>query len=449
VTPRRERILRTAVNLVVGLDFGTSTVKCIVTAERVGEGVYHRKVIKIDGQSLFPSAAYFRDGILSIGEPPSHDSAIIFRSTKSCLRCQVLKEEPCRRCFDGTGLSAELVVWAILSYCVSRIKDAIRKRLPDNAYAIDWERVEWKMGVPLDSAEQEPLRCLFRDILWRAVHYGETVKKHTPLAELGDAYSKMGDIHCPPDAWSNCFVVQEALVAVNAFLLAHENRKLIEPGLYCLCDVGAGTLDVAFFRYSNRADRPIVFYAASSTRVGGDSFAEVLSKVLMREQSGVALRQAYDQAILMLAHDCANACRKLRSCFSLASPEIERISKSMQRGRNIAFDRAYKKENAGERWEGLKVILMGGGASIPDVPEFLKSNIRYPSPDDPIRADEVTFDVAPLEGATRLHGIAHGLSIPIARYSEHWDPSEFGPIDLRAREAYDPFPGGDPYGGPG
>src|SRR5437773_8447449 len=124
----------------VGFDFGTSTVKCIVCAKLGERGEKTiRFMIPICKQPLFPSLAWEHDGQLYLGSCSARN-ARMFRSVKSCLRCDVLKESHCNRCFDGSALTSELISWALLSFAVSRILDDLRKRYPKDNY--EWISID-------------------------------------------------------------------------------------------------------------------------------------------------------------------------------------------------------------------------------------------------------------------------------------------------------------------
>lgn len=415
--PRAE-LAKIPVALTVGLDFGTSTVKCIVQAAVGERRRRERHVLSIHGEKLFPSLAWEWDGALTIGEQP-HPEARCYRSVKVCLRCPILKSEPCRRCFEGTTLRAEIVSWAILSYCLQSIRNEMQKIYPEENYSINWDRnVEWNMGVPLDGLDQKPLLDLFRDLFWRAVHFGGQVGQTTPCGVLISRYERLSDEHCPTQKRSDCFVLPEADVAVNAFL---ESQRNIEDGLYFICDVGAGTTDVSFFRFAQNADRPIIFYGTSSTRVGVDDFAAVIAQHLCAQKPQLSSEQA-----LSAAH------RFILEGLRILRPEFRRyggryaafdcVYSTMTDAFRRAFSRAYAKEHAWDHWRGLRGALIGGGRNLPGVASVVEQDLTYGNPHETIRPEMVTLRIAPIPEATDLHGIAYGLSIPMAEYELHWPP---------------------------
>ena len=411
---------RTPVEIVVGLDFGTSTVKCVVQTIVGERRRRERHVLPVQGELLFPSLAWEQDGVVTFGRSP-RGAARCYRSAKVCLRCSVLREEPCRQCFAGSKLTAETVAWGLLSNCVQSIRAQLDDLFPQEDYALDWDHgVEWKMGVPLDGLEQRPLRDLFADLLWHAVHSGDGIGAAVGCDELCERYGALGAQHCPSTEESNCFVVAEADVAVNAFLEAQRN---IEDGLYFLSDVGAGTVDVAFFRFAQKSERPIIFYGTSSTRVGVDDLALSMARRLMETNRRLSAAKAWNKAHDMLArvltagdghiHKCVDCARDFQGVYSL-----------MHQGFRRAFSRALSKERVWDRWKGLKGAVIGGGRPMPGVADVFFKPISYGNPNEVIKAAQIPLRIAPIEGATELHGIAYGLSVPFAEYFEHWRPGD-------------------------
>ncbi len=411
---------KTPVDLTVGLDFGTSTVKCVVQAAVGERRRRERHVIPVHGKRLFPSIAWEWDGGLTIGRCP-HPDAHCYRSVKVCLRCPLLPDEPCRRCFDNSDLTAEVVSWAMLSHSLASIRRHIKELYPEQEYSLDWRKnVEWNMGVPLDGLEQQALRGLFRDLLWKAVHFGDGIAETTPCADLVDRYTRLEGEHCPPRHSSNCFVLPEADVAVNAFLEAQRN---IENGLYFICDVGAGTTDISFFRFDQNGVRPIVFYGTSSTRIGVDDFASVVAERLERSTSHKRRDSMLAEAHKMLVEGLDKVdLGPSESNGQLAA--FRRVYKRLEKGRKKAFGRAWSKERCWEHWKGLRAALIGGGKSVPGVDMVVRQAFSYGNPQEAIAPDMIPLRIPVLPGATELHGIAYGLSIPVAEYYEHWAPDE-------------------------
>jgi len=397
--------------ITVGLDFGTDTVKCIIHA-RVGvKNRPRRRVVRIDGETLFPSVVWVSQGRLSVGQYPSPD-AIPYRSVKVCLRCSVLENEPCRRCFEGTDLTAELASWAILSHCVQRIRGQIELLYPERQFDRD---IEWNMGAPLDGLDQIPLRCLFGDLLWKAVHHPFSIGEGVDLRELSAAYAGLESVHCPPQSQdgANCFIVSEADAAVNGFLNSGLN---IERGHYYICDIGAGTIDIAFFWYNPREAPPISFYGTSCTRIGGDDFAWIVARDLQEKHHGLNPKQALMEA------------NRLLSTGSLPTMDardgFEALYEGLHKAVSRTFGKSYAKEKRIDHWSDLRLIAIGGAVGITGVADSCCQPICFGGPYQTIEARRASMDLATLPDATPLHGIAYGLSTPIHEMHESHTPEE-------------------------
>jgi len=143
--PAKPIATKTEVKLTVGLDFGTSTLKCIVFAQIGDRRREERFVVAIDGLGLFPAVCWEQDGILFTRKrPPKLDRE--FRSPKACLRCEILEEEYPDSTYRDSGYSPSAISWALLSYCIGSIRAQIRQRFPAETYEFDWRKdVFWNM----------------------------------------------------------------------------------------------------------------------------------------------------------------------------------------------------------------------------------------------------------------------------------------------------------------
>lgn len=445
---RRKAKLR----VTVGLDFGTSTVKCIVSSRAGERGLAERRVLPIAGEPLFPSTLWLEDGRLFLAEPPS-DRAGMVRSLKTYLRRGILTDAPKENPFKGTPIDAEMACWALLSYCVNQVKAQLQTQFPASRYACDWDKdVEWNMGAPLDGIEatDAPLRKRYENLLWRAVHGRFSLTSTSvDLRDIAVAYRGAARLVCPPPASSNCFIFSEAHVAVNAVL--HSDQTL-DSGLYFVFDVGAGTTDITFFRFTphQKDGKPIVLYDSACTRVGGDDFLDAVCQCLRRIAShdtvAAALladvgRDATIGAIGLLSSDDAHGLG-----IDQSTPAFRAIHEKLLEGRKRAFYERARPKDLWQNWrKGLRAIAMGGGSEIPGVKDTLLSPLRTNVHGEYIRPEEEDFEVSLPHGATPLHAIAYGLSIPAAQYYDAWDPSEVDVPEIPKLEEYVPWKWGNPY----
>ena len=416
------------VSLCVGLDYGTDTVKCILSAAVGSRRKRSHHVIKIDNRALFPSVLWEGDGEVGIGKSFKR-LRLARRSAKVHLRC-LAGMEPCPRCYQDTQLDPEIISWAIVAYCAKQVRDQVEHLYPARVCAVDWARVEWQMGVPLDSTHRKSLLDLFRDVLWRAIHGGDAVTRKMKLDHLLAAYETVRSLHCPPPEDSNCCVIPEAVVAANAFLQLH--RRTLELGLYGVCDIGAGTLDIAFFRYHPDGDRPIVCYDTSCTRVGGDNFAQLLAHEKMRCDRNLDPQEAFGLACKELAR---GAVKKHSHLFDVNAAFAKDVYAAIKRGFRVALKKSYEKEKVWDRWRNLKLVIIGGPRDIPGIAETLLQKIPTGHPPTDFAPELLRVKMAELDGMTELHGIAYGLSIPRGEYDDYWHPEEVEPADIARLDA--------------
>lgn len=433
----RSVALKTEVKLTIGLDFGTSTIKCIVFAQIGDRRRPERFVLRIDGQSLFPAICWERDGQIFIREKPP-GNCLEFRSPKACLRCEILNEEYPDPTYRESGCSPSAISWAMLSYCIDKIRSQIQERFPADSYTFDWcKDVFWNMGAPLDGMKHENLRKNFAGLLWLSVNHGfkwssfsassiglhelhETVKRNYP-PPLQDSD---GFVYA-----DNCFIFPEAHVAVNAFLYLGGN---IDPGLYFACDVGAGTTDIAFFRYAPNAERQVIFYETSSTFAGGDNIARDLSRL-----KEIDTAMANQRIIQGLTEDD----------LSVLSNSLANIRSKISNGRHKAFGRAYTKEQKMETWRRhfRGAAVMGGGSQIGNLRKYCVAPLTTGNGYETIRVDDIPLCKKMPVDATELHQIAFGLSIPPTQFYNYWRPDEVEPTQYPTPTVYDPFKYGTHY----
>jgi hypothetical protein len=427
---------KTEVKLTVGLDFGTSTIKCIVLAQIGDRRREDRFVVPIDGLCLFPAVCWEHDGrIFTRKRPPSVYRE--FRSPKACLRCEILGEDYPDPTYRDSGYSPSAISWVLLSHCVRDLRHQIRERFPVGEYQFDWqEDVFWNMGAPVDGMKHEHLRKHFAELLWLSVNYAfDRSSEGKPCAGLSDRYEALNRDFPPPIEDSdglvyagNCFVFPEAHVAVNAFLHLRGN---LDPGLYFACDIGAGTTDIAFFRFAPRVERPVVFYEASSRFAGGDAIARELSRI-----EGLDLEAANQKIMQGLSNE---------ELVALSSA-LERLRKEIDEARRVAFGLAYNKERQMHTWKEQMqgAAVLGGGANFPEIRRQCVAPFT-PVEGETIRVADIPLRKAMLAGATELHRMAFGLSIPPTQFYPYWRPDQVESLPPRERERYNPFPWGSPY----
>ncbi|MGA2260797.1 MAG: hypothetical protein ABSH28_05105 [Acidobacteriota bacterium] len=218
-----------------------------------------------------------------------------------------------------------------------------------------------------------------------------------------------------------------------------------EDGLYALIDVGAGTTNVSFFRFSRDFPKPVAFYASHTDSVGADDIDLAIHASLKKKYNRI--EQADASATRSLLHDIRLAKQQLKDGIlqisqevllsaaevcAASRPVIERIWRVYE----TAFRRAYAKERFASRWSMLNLVFVGGGSLFPGVVERLKRK-----PDSIVSKIEIKPWALPndlkmlkktgeheLRMGLPLLAVGLGLSYPKIDISDYWPPEAVKPI---------------------
>jgi len=394
--------LKQKVDFIVGLDFGTSTSKVVLNA-RLAHGAEERQAIKIDGHACHPSTVVRLAGELHFGHAsPAEPDAELIRSLKTHLRCGVPR---CAYCQQHGADWAEFLAWTYLGYLAKRTREAIASLYPVDRF--EHGRVLWNMGVPLDNRKERHVQDRFGAVMYRAVHFCDVeqgIEERGARAAFEAACKRM----IPNVNERDCTVFPEAAVAANAFKVLH--RALVDREHYFVCDVGAGTTDLAFFWYSQAAEKQISFYGTASARAGGDDFERILADHLRRPRAPGLLEREVG---------------KVRSDVlkRIFAPILQDLSKTRRRG----FGRSLQKERDPAYWREIQGLLIGGGAEVPHVRERLMRAMETGNGNATIPIFPLDIDPRTIPGATALHAIAVGLSLDPARIDDCDLPEDVAP----------------------
>lgn len=417
-------VKRKTARVVVGFDFGTSTTKVVVAIDR-GEG-HERQALPLFGEPLFPSVvALHPGGHVELGAPPELSRSPqdldargvrVVRSLKMRLREALLDGQPERHVDHFPVVPIAAVVWAYLVRVVAEVERQLVALLPD----AEWDRhVVWHLGVPMSGSRHSRLEQAFRELLYRAVHYPDRAElpPHLSVADVARRYAEAVRLPCPPPATSDCLAFAEAAVAVSAIQL----QRRLEPGHYFICDVGAGTTDLAFFWYSHLAqDTPVNFYSTECEPCGGDRFFKALLEVLRRtSRRPLTDEQAHAEVRARLHARGASSQRELDPFL----PILDQLALARRR----AFQVALRRKEEIDNWRQVTGFLVGGAAAMPGVRDRLRQGLETF-----VKGDEISVYLRPLDlhheiqGATPLHWIALGLS-QRSQTMEAYSPPESTP----------------------
>ena len=206
--------------------------------------------------------------------------------------------------------------------------------------------------------------------------------------------------------------------------------------------MGAGTTDVAIFRYCrDLGKRDVAYYHAASCLLGADDIDLAIAGVL---RDRCARRPEVSQALLA-------AVRAAKHEFSqedgmkvlgrrLSAVEVHQGARSVVEGifehYRRTWARGYMKEPRGDRWHDLTVLLIGGGNGLPFVSFRFNGN---PSQNHggviqriELRRIDLPGDVSvvgqsraePVDRYAPLLTVAHGLAFHRGENPEYFTPHE-------------------------
>jgi hypothetical protein len=450
----------------IGFDFGTSSTKIFwrdVFNDRVALLGFDGNISGYPSVCLPSTLKILRDGELLLGNAAEKDQhpGTVFRSLKVCFACNH-NALSCRDCgpsaqpgkvargrfliqTDSDGdirvTAAELCA-LLVAGLMREARSTIIGCLPPGS------RVKFisNMAAPLDQLETNRIRDPFEKLFYFGAELAEQLAAHhTFESALSLCRRLVENVPSIPDSEERLtFVVPEAIAAVHAYCKLPQT----EDGLYALIDVGAGTTNVSFFRFSRDFPKPVAFYASHTDIVGADDIDLALLAGLKGKYSKIGqasvpatrsllhdirlAKQQMKDGILEISQDVALSAGEVRAA---SSPVIERIWRVYE----TAFRRAYAKEKFASRWSMLNLVFVGGGSLFPGVVERLKrkpdsivSRIGMKPWDLPrdLKMQKQSSDHELKIGLPFL-AVGLGLSYPKIDISDYWPPEAVNPIGPR------------------
>ncbi|RQV93529.1 hypothetical protein EH220_08130 [bacterium] len=450
----------------IGFDFGTSSTKIFwrdVFNDRVALLSFEDNISGYSSVCLPSTLKILRSGELFFGNAAEKDRnpGTVFRSLKVCFACSH-GAISCRDCGPSaqpgkvaqgrflipTDSDGDIRVTAaeLCALLVAGLMREARSKIIGCFRPGTFIKFISNMAAPLDQLEANRIR----DPYERLFYFG------TELAEQLDANCTFGsalslcrrlaqNVPLIPDSEERLtFVVPEAIAAVHAYCKLPQT----EDGLYALIDVGAGTTNVSFSRFSRDFPKPVAFYASHTDIVGADDIDLALYAVLKGKYSRIEhadvtatrnllhsirlAKQQMNDGTLRISQEVALSAGEIRAA---SSPIIERIWRVYE----TAFRRSYAKEKFASRWSLLNLVFVGGGSLFPGVVERLK---RKPDsivsklgmkpwelPPD-LKMQKQSSDHE-LKMGLPLLAVGLGLSYPKIDISDYWPPEAVNPIGPR------------------
>lgn len=234
-----------AADLVIGLDFGTSCVK-VVIGDYIAERFYAVPFTEsLENPYLLPSRVFRTGGVYSLdgGESAARDLKL---GLLGCGAASPVGE------FNDACAFLALVIRHSRGWLFSKHMKLFRKK-----------RIKWllNLGLPARSYEDEQLVRLFRRLAWASANLaalpssditGEACDAmRRKSAEAADGQALKSDVPLP-FSLADVDVVPEVAAQIHGFVMGTKWDWKHRP-MMMIVDVGAGTVDTAFFSYTKMA----------------------------------------------------------------------------------------------------------------------------------------------------------------------------------------------------
>lgn len=295
------------------------------------------------------------------------------------------------------GLRPELLIGCYLAWALGSVVEQL---------GVPAGNVALNVAAPMNHVENATLKGRYLQIIqaaWEAV-FGMnpvTVDQGASLDDLRDLFDTwLGqDV---PDLGTRRF---EVLPETIAPLVSLSGDPRMEPGMYLMVDMGAGTTEFSINQVVQESDgfgnRKVNCYVDTSIRLGGDDFEGLPGRA-----------------------DQAQARAAMQNRFRGAFDE------TWYKGFMKDGTRAAK-----AKWRKLQVIQAGGGARHPDIQEFLKSALPNPgwtvaelsyhrSWHTPYGLDLDDLPQQPDPKDLPLLAVSHGLSVERKHWPVYFMPDE-------------------------
>lgn len=383
-------------HVTIGLDFGTSTTKCIVNLEGIESGKNKYLALSFptenssNGTLCVPTAIGIEDDLLFFGiQANNAREENIIRSFKMAIPCIdsewgsyespfMIQEKPGFFQILGQQLSAVDLSALYLATIIKQVKSRLSHYFKGNTNL----QVYLNMAAPLDQLiqyyemgenvseklkQKMSLENASRDTRI-SKHYIAMEQRTLRLSDksqnpwlLKDALVALNDVKAArvlPLEESPAYVVPEILAATTAYI----NRPRTRAGRFITFDVGAGTTDISVFWLEKQEVTKPWYYSCGSLHIGMDDIDRSLSEIL-NQISGNSLRRKREHLEITTGG--------IRKYIQLIKPVLIGIKRHKEK----IFGLAYKKEPKRTKWgtrskANVTLIMLGGGCQTDVIKDF-------------------------------------------------------------------------------
>ena len=360
--------------VVVGLDFGTSGTKVVVRLP-----YKNRPAWAVDfgtdrpgfSRFSFPSTVSLRDSRFLFGmEAEECTKGTVVRSLKRTLLtfqgsiAGAGVEEPPRP--QDLGAHPHFLVAAYLGAVLRRVRELVTKE-----YGADVDFL-YNLDIPVAQLDDGAVQRGFQTVLDAAVDFAEAEGiRETHYHGLWRRWQKVlarestGLADREHKRWE---LFPESLMIVKGAYAALESILKNSRRYTAIVDIGAGTTDMAWFKWGVfEDDDRAYFFSAKTSVVGCDDVDKALLDILRipnTERSGLAsmVREAKARLADGLAVSLTEDGQLLES-GDLRRAVVQVAGRCFE-GFGKSFGEAYKKERNTNEWRDIRVILVGGGSLL-------------------------------------------------------------------------------------
>ena len=361
--------------VVIGLDFGTSGTK--VAVRSLGKG---RPVSVVDfgtdqagfSRFSFPSTIALEGARLLFGvEAEEHPRGRVFRSLKRTLihategvRPPSTSATPPR--LQDIDKHPHFLVAVYLGAVLRRVCSLVAQEYDaDPAFF-------YNLDIPVSQLDDGPVQRGYQSAFDAAVDFAED--DDCPVDDYPTLWERWVDVLGRESTgtadparkrWTlvpeSSAIVQGAETALAAML--RDRRRYA-----AIVDVGAGTTDIGWFRWTRSAEEDrLYFFSAKTSLIGCDDVDDRLLEALdVPDKERARLFSMVREAKPELA--TGRSVGFGEGCGSLTSDDLDHAV-NKEAGRCFeeygdSFGQAYKKEKNTDRWRDIRVVLVGGGSQL-------------------------------------------------------------------------------------
>lgn len=306
----------------------------------------------------------------------------------------------------------------------------------------------YHIGVPVGQLDPtSKLADIYRCIGYCAEKLSYEVVQGIKLSNALDAIRSLTDAPLPPPEESDVQLCPEAQAAIISYLAS----PAMEPGLYCLIDIGAWTTDISFFRrvklqFTDDGTLTLEYYAAASHRVAVNDIDERTLQGLMvhwRLEAAEQIRttpslRAQREKGQFGKHDFLIGGTHQRPPESILHSARESVRAKILACFRETIQEARRKEPFESAWNKLRIFVVGGGAAERVLWRDIARDTPVARSIDLLPSLELSKTTAGEVGPT--YAVALGLAIPSALWPRVFLPSAVPPVlprPIRERPSFE------------